>query len=400
MNSEKQFRACDFCRYRKKKCVTSTSETRNCCNCEYLGIACIRSNRRMSLKRHRKSKLIAEKVLSTIAYTTSAQSANEDLSSLALEQDNARVTADNTTTSIYTTPINHPIGFDVSQQGAVVIYNCHVRQFTPFLDPHYAGDCPDINVFINIAAQLGSRNRHTATTLNSHLTNKATHLLSNNPISFETAVGALLILGRIKLDIKLVEKVFLRIKNAIEFSPSMTAIIDPVLVGSYVSSLWYQFLNIVSMPLADLTEYCDKFSSFSTNLNSTDFINQYMIITKLLLRSQVLMKSNFLSLSSDEQDKKKYDWLTLEYDFLLWSLGLPPNLIDLRDEMPGLPPSRIIHVLFNTVYIEFYLYILRNKDLQEIFHLKPVPAVLHFIRALADSVFKCAVEVVDTWYIL
>lgn len=403
MNNGKRFKACDFCRYRKKKCVSSSpSHSSKCDNCQHLGVACLRSNRRMSLKRYQTSKSIAEKVLATVTYV--CPTATDDHVS-SISPDHASTPA---TFPGRVSPVQHTVvvkqqddiltvlRFDLTPSGAVSIYNDVVKPFTPFLDPHYSGESSDINVFINIAAQLGSANNVNVREL-TNLANKL--LLLSGTIEYDTAVGALLVLGRIPLNSAEVGRVLLTIKVAIDASSS-SALPDSILVGSYISSLWHQFLGIVSIPLCGMADCYHKLHLFSASQSTTEFISQYMIITKLLVRSQILINQRRRDHSVPLSASSLRDWLSLEYDFLLWSLNVPPNLIDLRDEMPGLAPSRIIHVLFNTVYMDFYLFILRNKVLQPSLHLKPVPAVLHFIRALGDSVFKCSVEVVDGWYLL
>lgn len=69
-------KSCNYCRHRKKKCLTQTSASR-CTECEHLDLVCEFSRRQPSLKRRRKSQRIASEV-SAAAAAVSASSQTSD----------------------------------------------------------------------------------------------------------------------------------------------------------------------------------------------------------------------------------------------------------------------------------------------------------------------------------
>lgn len=70
-------KSCNYCRHRKKKCLTQTWASR-CTECEHLDLACEFSRRQPSLKRRRNSQRIASKVSAAAAAADSASGLGTD----------------------------------------------------------------------------------------------------------------------------------------------------------------------------------------------------------------------------------------------------------------------------------------------------------------------------------
>lgn len=69
-------KSCNYCRHRKKKCLTETWASR-CTECEHLDLVCEFSRRQPSLKRRRTSQRIASKVSAAAAANYAASPAND-----------------------------------------------------------------------------------------------------------------------------------------------------------------------------------------------------------------------------------------------------------------------------------------------------------------------------------
>lgn len=94
-------------------------------------------------------------------------------------------------------------------------------------------------------------------------------------------------------------------------------------------------------------------------------------------------------------------WAELEYTTLLNVAQMQSQYLDVRDEMPATPAATITHMLQTLVFLRVYQHLLyRNPSLGQAIGLRPVPGVVHFICALARSVFICPAVVVDHWPIL
>lgn len=337
----KSYKACDFCRYRKRKCVTSVKNSVRCDFCTELDIPCFKSLRNPSVKLRNRTRKLAASVLN---YT--------DI-----------VEIDETISSLYPTDI---------------------FRFTPFVTLLRKNHslCGQL---ISIAHSLLSNSDGDITT---QLSQQALTVLSESDMDYDLAETSLLLLCRLQFPTSIVNNVF----SCLLSESSLSELPLPVAAGLIATNTWLHYLNITDYDLGDLLEQFLILEKLKYQLDDT-FARQYLILTSLLLKMQILEQHGSI-------ESHGITWINIEYEFLLVPLHVPSDLIDLRDDIPGNPFGRILHIMVNTINFDFYLRIIKDPNLQRHMQLRPIPGVFHFMLAMAKTAFLYGNNVTEKWNLL
>lgn len=331
------YKACDFCRHRKRKCVTSSPSSNQCDLCLELEIPCCKSSKPRSTKLRERRRKLAASVLGYVEEVTP-----ESISDL--------------------------------------------ERFTPFFTELRTDDL-DCGPLITIASELLKSSDQKQTT---QLMQRAFEILSLSNISYEMAETSLLLLCRLPVPPIVVHRVYDRLMQ----NCTILELPLPVSAGTIAANAWMTYLNFTTYDMGtSLVDQLLVLERFKQTLGDT-FARQYIILTILLLRMQILDRQGQPDMMHG------LSWLQVEHDFLMVPLHVPSYLIDLRDDFPGTPFGRILHIMVNTINFDFYLRILKSPVLQKMTQLRPIPGLFHFMLAMAKTAFLYGNEVIEKWTLL
>lgn len=177
-------------------------------------------------------------------------------------------------------------------------------------------------------------------------------------------------------------------------------------VGYLTARTW---LSIVEFPLpcSPLHWPLSVLADYGQSLDQTTFAPHFLKLTHLAATFVDLRRAednDGLSLQGDSclaGSAVTVPWAQLEYSTLLNVAQMRSEFLDVRDDMPATPAAAVTHMLQSSIFLVIYHHFLcRRPALGRSLGLRPVPGVLHFICAIARSVFICPPRVVDNWPLL
>ncbi|KAF4122146.1 hypothetical protein GMORB2_7739 [Geosmithia morbida] len=279
------------------------------------------------------------------------------------------------------------------------LYGGVVRREVPFIPTEYlAGDddsalSPVLRHCVRLAGKLSLATRCGGLS-DTDLHELHTLLASRCVVDLSDCAGLMLLLSRIQPDSRLVDRVLLPLSTSnapLENTPM------PIAVGCLTSYSWLSLVGFA--PLPTLPPF--KPSTILDYRDTTEpgtWAPHYLKLTHLA--------ASFVHLRRTTQGRGNTPdttvaWAELEYTTLLNVAQMPSEYLDVRDDMPATPAATITHMLQTLVFLRIYQHLLyHNPSLGQAIGLRPVPGVIHFICALARSVFICPSVVINHWPIL
>ncbi|KAF4961108.1 hypothetical protein FSARC_10272 [Fusarium sarcochroum] len=401
------FKSCDYCRHRKKKCVTLPSASR-CSGCEHLDVPCKFTARSPSLKRRGVSQRLAAQVVAADTTTlTTTKTLPRPSGSLAvpaprLKHGDCQVRL----AGQPETPIKHvlhgptEVGSTSSPGDVSPLvmtrtgekYWQNVHSFLPFVHPQLLNEA-------QLRSQSGGQPGHLE-----HCIHLASHLLSAKHDDDEVCLTVeiekvLSVFGQGRLSPSEVTGVLL-VFDAVEQDVETDAdgeglMLLEILSSALVTHVWRRLVGQPHPPLRLSSDFLHK---FITTLDPSGFGHHFTRLSYLAVEFE--RRCRLLESQGVAPDTQAA-WSRLEYDCLLWQVCLPGALLDTRDELPATAQSIVIHCFSSTLLLSLYSYILDRLDtLGALLALKPIPGVLLFMCILARSTFICPRELLDRWAIL
>ncbi|RLV86437.1 hypothetical protein JA9_004333 [Meyerozyma sp. JA9] len=168
-----------------------------------------------------------------------------------------------------------------------------------------------------------------------------------------------------------------------------------LIVGACTVDAYYSLLN-GSWTLKTDPRVLVELGNYLDSLNENSFSYHFLSVAYLLYKFVSLISNKKLS-----YDNLRLEMLQLEYDMLLWPAKLTQELSVLEDDLLATPEAFLLHVLHNTLLIEFYYNAVKNRDtfgkMNSIFG---VPGLYRFIAGMAKSNFKVQHGLVGRWSII
>ena len=169
----------------------------------------------------------------------------------------------------------------------------------------------------------------------------------------------------------------------------------PIISGSLAAHTW---LTLVGHDLPSLTTSPSALLEHAGSLDPNVFAGHYLRLTHLAASIVDLRKTA----REEEHDEKLVQlWATFEHAALLNVAQMPSEFLDVRDDLPATPAAVVTHMLQSLIYLHIYGFMLcETPTLGQALGIRPVPGVLHFVCAVARSVFVCPRQVMECWPLL
>ncbi|CAK7229812.1 hypothetical protein SCUCBS95973_007354 [Sporothrix curviconia] len=428
------FKSCDYCRHRRKRCVTAAGRSR-CSDCEHLDLPCEFSQRQPSLKRRQTSRQIAARLSAERAERTEkTERTQADLLGTAFAAEGVRrrvQQADSRRSgkinkALFERQAKRDDDDDGSaaadkgrrnSHGSEVYSPLHakyvhdVQPFLPFVPPSFfiprpGSDNSLLNDCVARACALSLHAVHAQPAGNAADLDAA--VIRQSALSLADCAGLLLLMPCLPFSETTVEHVLDMVashghQQRPHHQQQQRHRFPELLAGAISLQAWRQLVNRSNTFLWLPT---DMLHDYAMSLDERSFARHYLLLADLGARVSKYRSYSLDGHDADtdsradlhDPDAARRVWAALEYECLLWQVRLPPHLLDLRDELPATPESLVIHQLSNLVLLSLYQHVLLDRSsLGESIALRPVPGVLYFLCALARSVFICPRPVLDRW---
>ncbi|KAI0010830.1 hypothetical protein F4779DRAFT_576270 [Xylariaceae sp. FL0662B] len=404
------FKACDYCRHRKKKCVVPPASAR-CSDCEHLDLPCDFSLRSPSLMRRQTSRQIAARIGKTTSITSTWQKAGNDSCSSSSGGDNGadeanlkegdcqlRLAGRRDMANKRLFQPREPA--DDHRDGSLSMsahYWRDVHPFWPFvtsemLEEAESGRDPNLKHCIDLACLFSLNSMKELDNASLH-TESLVPVLHRDQLSTSIIAGTLVLCPFVYYDDELYDKIFDTVEH--EIATARVTIPPSVQSAALLTNAWRRLAGHshqpLHVPIKILQDYVQE-------LDPTTYGYHYLRVSRLAAElDQRCMAMDVEGIQADSP----LIWSRLEYECLLWQVCLPPSLLDTRDDLPATPESVVIHCFSNTLLLSLYSYIIEHADtLGTMIALRPVPGVLLFMCILARSTFICPRKLLDRMSIL
>ncbi|CUM57577.1 uncharacterized protein AC631_05653 [Debaryomyces fabryi] len=281
------------------------------------------------------------------------------------------------------------------------IYKIHIEPYTPFVlyDMFNSTDSGYLDHFskfcIHLASVSSSTNQIPLSTIDllfevfkGYMEDDSRYIFDEVTLSF-----FLLLPLRIRISDNIVQKHLGMFNKFYEKNGNSLPI--NLLVGALTVDAFYSLLK-GTWVLTTNTSILKEVSNFVGTLNKKCFNYHYLSVACFLYK--LIMVVSNIKLSYEEQ---RIEMLHLEYEMLLWPAKLTRELSVVEDDLLATPEAFFLHVIHNTLLIEFYSNALRYKNkfgkMNSIF---AVPGLYQFIAGMAKSNFRLNEGLVGRWSLI
>lgn len=274
------------------------------------------------------------------------------------------------------------------------LYRANIEPYTPFVNPETSWELLDrvSKLCLNIASVSSPISQIPMSTNDLLLELLHDYFKDDNPWD-ELSLSCFFLLPlRTNIADALVQNNLQRFNELFKQQNSLST---NLIVGACTVDAYYSLLK-GSWTLTTDPRALIELGNYLDSLNENSFSYHFLSVAYLLYK--------FVSLISNKNipyDNLRLEMLQLEYDMLLWPAKLTQELSVLEDDLLATPEAFLLHVLHNTLLIEFYYNAVKNRDtfgkMNSIFG---VPGLYRFIAGMAKSNFKVQHGLVGRWSII
>uniref|UniRef100_A0A060TAN7 ARAD1D21098p n=1 Tax=Blastobotrys adeninivorans TaxID=409370 RepID=A0A060TAN7_BLAAD len=395
----KYHKSCDYCRYRKVKCVVLDGSS-TCEHCQSCDVKCIFSLKQKSRKRMLRSAKLAASVQLRKIRSGSSESYDQysppsvALASTALDgdmhssDDHDIVALQILDDRIVDNPTDEKTLFITCRKASFWtmkdVYEKVVMRYTPFVKIGY-----QLTEVERCCLALG-----TDLSPLCHKSEATTRYLFDVVNSFNLKESDLTDPGYAAM---------ISIRYAgLPPDPSIFSYPTASLEsrsGCAIAMAWNCFLSNTVLPEGAESKEVDD---FVRSLDEDTFAHHFCRLSMHLLQLLEIYAQFELGSVPAKDSPQWKPWrakvLKLESEMLLWPVRLPQHLTVVRDDFVATPEAIILHILHNCVLQELYMFALVGQDLfRQALGLQPVPGLLQFLCGMARSSFTNCSRVDSKW---
>lgn len=379
----KLFRACNFCRKRKVKCVIHCSTI--CENCKAHNEQCVFEHKKVlsgkdggqHIKKTQKSKHNSKH--STSCEVKTIEEDVEDIKS----RDN------------YQLPLFLPDLYSISIDELRTIYETNVEPHTPFISKDLFSGLSGIfddfcKICIIIAAKLNP-NTDTIPDIE-EISEFCNSFLTISPINWNACSLSCFFLLPLKINIKY--EIINNVLNTFEtlYSKDYNIVQDSLLLGVFATDSWISFIHSKPRIMKSISE--ERIYNIIINMDKT-FPHFFLYVAYFLNKVMNITECE----NKDLNELKEYI-LQLEFDMLLWPAKLNGELCLVEDNYTAKPEAKILHIVHNVLLLSYYTIPIENDKIGQLCSISPVPGLYYFLCNMADSNFVIYQNIHFKWNLL
>ncbi|KAK6453652.1 uncharacterized protein RJT20DRAFT_100724 [Scheffersomyces xylosifermentans] len=326
--------------------------------------------------------------------------ASTGLSSSSLQVSGSYKGAPSPTNSILS-PTSMPLTNNIksARQSMFELYQSNIEPYTPFIpyEVFHTNNYNDLDQFskccINIATVSSPNNKIPESAIELFLEFLNNFLSTGSIVWNETTLSCFLLMPlRIPIDSAIIEKSLLFFNELYEAKPETISI--NLILGAMTIDAYYSLF--CERKLTTNPNIRHRALTYLHGLDDNSFNYHFLYVGYFIYKMIWLAHADNLSFSD-----RKYEFLQLEFDMLLWPAKLTKDLSVVKDKLLATPEAFILHVLHNTLLTAFYTKALQHKDvIGKMISISAVPGLYHFISGMAKSNFRVTNEIVGRWTII